>query len=61
MRWDLLIIFLVVYNCIELPFNIAFSNYYSSIEEEIIGYIIDIVFICDIAFIFRTGFIHKKT
>lgn len=61
MRWDLLIIVLVIFNAIELPFVIAWQGKYDSIEEDIIGYVIDIVFVFDIVLNFRTGYIHPKT
>ncbi len=61
MRWDLFIIILVVYNCIELPFNIAFFDLYDSLEETTIGYVIDVIFSLDIIITFRTGYTNSKT
>lgn len=59
-RWDLWIILLVVYNAIKEPLAIA----YIEIETtglEIFGYFVDINFIIDLIFNFRTTYINEKT
>jgi hypothetical protein len=61
MRWDLFVIILVVYNCIQLPFSIAFQNIFSSVAVEIVSYVIDTFFLLDIVFNFRTGYSNVKT
>lgn len=58
MRWDLFIILVVVYNVIQIPFEIAFDEKYNSTVLEIVGYIFDVCFMIDITLNFRTTFIN---
>jgi len=59
MRWDLFIIALVVYNCIELPLSLAFE--YESTVQSVFYYLIDLCFLLDIVLNFRTSFTNPKT
>lgn len=61
MRWDLFIILLVLYNCILIPFELAFQEKYESPVQENLGYVVDLMFVMDIIFNFRTTFINEKT
>jgi len=63
MRWDLIVIFLALYNCLSIPFNVAFSEMKM---DEMMGIVIferlvDVSFALDICFNFRTTFINPKT
>lgn len=60
MRWDLTIIVLVLYNCIQIPFSLAFNDQYESVALEAFGYMVDSIFVMDILINFRTSFIHPK-
>jgi hypothetical protein len=60
MRWDLLVIFLTIWNCLSIPFFVAFP-----IDENIImnvfDKLIDFMFFLDIVFNFFTTYINLKT
>ncbi len=57
-RWDLMIIFLVLYNCIQIPLGIAWEERFESFGLEVFGYIVDIAFLTDLILNFRTTFIN---
>ncbi len=59
-RWDLWIILLVVYNAIKEPLSIAYVEM-ENLGLEIFGYFVDINFILDLIFNFRTTYINEKT
>ena len=62
MNWDLLIIFLALYNCILIPLNLAFTKELTdSPVMNIIERIIDVLFIGDIVLNFRTTYINPST
>lgn len=60
-RWDLFIILVVLYNIIQIPFEIAFAEFYSNKGLEVLGYIFDAVFFIDLILNFRTSYINEKT
>ena len=60
MRWDLFIIVLVLYNCVLIPFQLAFSGQYDSTPSDDFGYIVDLMFVFDVIFNFRTTYINSK-
>ena len=55
--WDLFIIILAVYNCFQIPFQLAFEPpfLYSS-GFSTVNSIIDVMFVCDILIAFRTTY-----
>ena len=61
--WELFIMFTAAVNCIIIPFIIAFqkSYYDSPILILLLNYIIDVVFLIDIAVNWRTSYFIKKT
>jgi hypothetical protein len=62
LRWDLLVIFLTLYNCINIPFIVAFDGAFTeSITFVVFDYIIDFCFFLDIVFNFRTTYVNSKT
>lgn len=61
MRWDLWIITLVFYNCIQIPMEIAFQDDFQSKDLDNFGFFVDANFYLDIIFNFRTTFINEKT
>ena len=61
MRWDLIVIILVVYNCIAIPFEVTFGRLYESFVMDIIDSIIDFVFFLDIVITFFTTYVNSKT
>jgi hypothetical protein len=60
-RWDLLVMFCAVYNCIIVPYEIAFMHEEESNELLFVSVVIDVVFTFDIIFNFRTTFIDTVT
>ena len=58
MNWDLLIILLALYNCIMIPFNVAFPDEQESTAMSVVNTLIDILFGLDIALNFRTTYIN---
>ena len=61
MRWDLIVIFLALYNCVSIPFEVAFGNISDHIALAIFEYVIDVLFFLDVVFNFRTTYINPKT
>lgn len=55
-KWDTLILIMAVWNCIYIPFEIAFQPPASFIIE-IINSVIDLFFYIDIAIAFRTSYL----
>lgn len=61
-RWDLLIIFIALYNSITIPINIAFNpEILNSAGMTVLESLLDICFFVDIFFNFRTTFVSEKT
>lgn len=61
-RWDILIIFLALYNSVTIPINIAFNPpMLNSVGIAIFESIIDLCFFIDVIFNFRTTYISTKT
>ena len=58
MRWDLYVMLLAVWNCVSIPFEVAFDP-----EEPplyvILNNICDISFVIDIILYFRTTFLNQ--
>lgn len=65
MRWDLYVILLTLWNCLFIPFNVAFESEglqtKNNIPLQISEYFIDFCFLLDICFNFRTTYINSKT
>lgn len=64
MKWDLVIIFLAIYNCVMIPMNVAFTNtqeFTSTLEFMLLERFIDVLFGIDIFLNFRTTFVNAKT
>lgn len=62
MKWDLLIMVLAIWNCIQVPYDIAFAPHRDSHPLEIVAnQIIDFIFILDIVITFRTTYINEET
>ena len=65
MRWDLIVIVLALWNCVFIPFSVAFGvkdeNGDDYLILVIVERIIDLAFGLDIIFNFRTSFINEKT
>lgn len=64
MNWDLLVIFLALYNCVMIPLNVAFNTELDEVLPDSLDYFekfIDILFVLDILLNFRTTFINPKT
>lgn len=61
MRWDLVVILLALYNCVSIPFEVAFGNISDHVVMEIFEYGIDVLFFVDVIFNFRTTYINPKT
>ena len=58
LNWDLLIIFLAVYNCIMIPLNLTFTHGQDShIGVTLLERTIDVFFIVDIVLNFRTTYV----
>jgi hypothetical protein len=61
MRWDLFVILLTIWNCVYIPFNVAFSTRIPEILAiSIMDRIIDVCFGFDIILNFRTTFVNQK-
>jgi len=60
MRWDLGVMILAIWNCVSIPFDVAFEPG-SSLAYTIFDRVIDICFGLDIIFNFRTTYINSKT
>ena len=61
LRWDLYVILLVLYNCISIPLEIAFTSSGTSLGSVIVGNAIDICFAIDLGSNFVTTYINVKT
>ena len=63
-RWDIIIILFSLYNCIELPMEIAF-NYRKFHDERSIAEkfnnVVDVMFFVDIVMNFRTTYFNPRT
>ena len=61
MRWDLLVILLALYNCVSIPFEVAFGSISDHVAMVIFEYTIDVLFFADVLFNFRTTFVKSGT
>lgn len=62
MRWDLYIIGLALYNCVTIPYEVAFNTKFTDHWSlAVINYIVDICFFLDVVMNFRTTYINNKT
>eukprot|EP01084_Bolivina_argentea_P314711 545117_1 len=58
--WDILIIIIVIYTCIEVPFTLAFNITLTlSMTMGIVALLIDCLLLIDIGIIFRTAYYDK--
>ena len=60
MRWDLYVMLLAIWNCILIPFDVAFEPERSTLAQYVEGFI-DICFGVDILVSFNTSFLNEKT
>lgn len=61
-RWDLFVMGLAVYNSFSIPIMVAFQPPAGEMPAIVaLDFIIDMLFMADIALIFRTTFYHPKT
>ena len=60
MRWDLYVMLLAIWNCLIIPFDVAFEPE-KNLLYNVLDRFIDASFIADIVINFRTTFINKKT
>ena len=60
MKWDMNVMFLAIWNCLSIPFDVAFEPE-NVIYYTILEHFIDICFIIDVFIAFRTTFINSKT
>lgn len=60
MRWDLLIMVLAIWNCIQVPYDIAFE-YETPSALFVFNILVDFVFLTDIFVNFRTTYINEET
>lgn len=62
MRWDLLIIFLAIYNCVMTPIGIAMPKGIEGLRGlEMFENFVDFLFFLDIFLCFRTTYVNTKT
>ena len=62
MRWDLLVIFLAIYNCVMIPLSIAMPKGLEEVKGlNIFENFVDFLFLVDIFLSFRTTFLNTKT
>ncbi len=62
MRWDLLVITFTLYNCVNIPFSVAFADKMKeNLAVTIVDRVIDACFVFDILLNFRTTYINLKT
>ena len=64
MNWDLIVIVLAIYNCISIPYEVAFEDslfIYRQWVMDTVNYMIDIAFGMDVVLNFRTTYINSKT
>lgn len=61
-RWDICIMTLAVYNCISVPYQLAFTQHHRELAvSDIIDLSIDFFFVIDIFLNFRTSYIDFRT
>ena len=61
-KWELFILFLAVWNLFYVPYNFAFSSDLgNSTATDVLNFIVDIIFMVDVAINFRTTIINEKT
>ena len=62
MAWDLVIIVLALYNCLMIPINVSFGESFFGETNafDIVDYVVDSIFVIDIAISFRTSFLHQE-
>jgi hypothetical protein len=64
MRWDLFVILLTLWNCLFIPYNVAFED--EQVKKngdgiKVFDYLVDFCFFIDIVLNFRTTYINSKT
>lgn len=60
MRWDLMVMLIAIWNCISIPFDVAFEPHKGK-ANQVFDTLIDICFFLDIALAFNTSFVNEKT
>lgn len=61
-KWDLFIMLLAIFNCIQVPYTIAFlEEGDGGIILFLLNQIIDLIFIADLILSFRTTYISEET
>jgi len=61
-RWDLLIMVLAIFSCIQVPYQIAFlENRDTGTLLYVFNQIVDFIFILDVIISFRTTYINEET
>jgi Ion transport protein len=55
-KWDTVILIMAIWNCIQIPFDIAFEPPWS-LTIEVVNSIIDLMFYIDIGIAFRTSYL----
>lgn len=60
-NWDLFIMVLALYNCINVPYSLAFSDEDDGTALFTINLTVDILFMIDIIINFRTTYINEET
>lgn len=62
LRWDMFVIVLALYNCFGLPFEVAFTpDAENSALKLGFDFVVDLMFMIDIAIVFRTSYIKVET
>ena len=67
MQWDLFVMVLALYNCIMIPYNVAFQGQATDEAsvgawvESFVDRVIDVLFLTDIVLNFRTTYVNPKT
>lgn len=60
-KWDLLIILFAIFNCFQVPMDVAFEpEVLQTIGFKVLNYMVDTIFLIDILIVFRTTFINEK-
>lgn len=59
LKWDMYVMLLAFWNCISIPFDVAFEPD-DNLTYIIFEYIIDVCFFVDIIVAFRTTFVNTK-
>jgi predicted membrane protein len=60
MRWDLLVMLIAIWNCISIPFDVAFDPKKGT-WNKVLDTLIDICFFLDIVLTFDTSYVNDKT